>query len=180
MVQDWGGPIGFWVATRHPGWFRAFVIGNTWAWPMRGERSTKWFSKALRSSVLGGLLVRRADVFVNVFMRGGIRRKKLTLAERQMYKRPHPSPASRVPVQVMPLAGAARDLPGDQLLPSLSHWPPRLLRGESEGCCRLDGRYWLVGRGGVVAVGHHLLAEGVDGRRPSGPGRPDWTGCSPG
>lgn len=29
MVQDWGGPIGFWVATRHPEWFRAFVIGNT-------------------------------------------------------------------------------------------------------------------------------------------------------
>jgi len=97
MVQDWGGPIGFWVATRHPEWFRAFVIGNTWAWPMRGERSTEWFSKALGSSVLGGLLVRRADVFVNVFMRGGIRRKKPTPAERQMYKRPHPHP---------PLAGA--------------------------------------------------------------------------
>jgi len=40
MVQDWGGPIGFWVATRHPEWFRALVIGNTWACPMRGERST--------------------------------------------------------------------------------------------------------------------------------------------
>jgi haloalkane dehalogenase len=102
MVQDWGGPIGFWVATRHPEWFRAFVIGNTWAWPMRGERSTEWFSKALGSSVLGGLLVRRADVFVNVFMRGGIRRKKPTPAERQMDKRPHPTPHSRVPVQVMP------------------------------------------------------------------------------
>jgi len=45
--------------------------------------------------LLGGLLVRRADVFVNVFMWGGIRRRKLTPAERQMYKRPHPSPASR-------------------------------------------------------------------------------------
>jgi len=52
--------------------------------------------------VLGGLLVRRADVFVNVFMRGGIRRKKLTPAERQMYKRPHPTPHSRVPVQALP------------------------------------------------------------------------------
>jgi hypothetical protein len=97
-VQDWGGgPIGFWVATRHPEWFRAFVIGNTWAWPMRGERSTELFSKALGSSVLGGLLVRRADVFVNVFMRGGIRRRKPTRAERQMYKRPPSHP---------PLAGA--------------------------------------------------------------------------
>jgi len=33
MVQDWGGPIGFAVATRHPDRFAAFVIANTWAWP---------------------------------------------------------------------------------------------------------------------------------------------------
>jgi haloalkane dehalogenase len=94
MVQDWGGPIGLWVATRHPEWFRALVIGNTWAWPLRGERCTEWFPKALGSSVLGGLLVRRAEVFVNVFMRGGIRRRKLTRAERDMYKRPHPTPVA--------------------------------------------------------------------------------------
>jgi len=41
-------------------------------------------------------------VFVNVFMRGGIKRKKLTAAEREMYKRPHPTPESRVPGHVMP------------------------------------------------------------------------------
>lgn len=33
MVQDWGGPIGFAVAGRHPERFAAFVIANTWAWP---------------------------------------------------------------------------------------------------------------------------------------------------
>jgi haloalkane dehalogenase len=33
MVQDWGGPIGFAVATRHPDRFARFVIGNTWARP---------------------------------------------------------------------------------------------------------------------------------------------------
>src|SRR5262249_28039447 len=32
MVQDWGGPIGFALATRHAHRFAAFVIGNTWAW----------------------------------------------------------------------------------------------------------------------------------------------------
>ncbi len=102
MVQDWGGPIGFWVATRHPERFQAFVIGNTWAWPMTGDRATEWFSKLLGSAAVGGVLVRRADVFVNVFMRGGIKRKKLSTAEREMYKRPHPTPQSRVPVHVMP------------------------------------------------------------------------------
>jgi haloalkane dehalogenase len=111
MVQDWGGPIGFWVATRHPERFRAFVIGNTWAWPISGDRPVEWFSKTLGSAALGGLLVRQADIFTNVFMRGGIKRKKLTMDERFMYKRPHPTPESRVPVHVMPREIlAARDL----------------------------------------------------------------------
>jgi haloalkane dehalogenase len=101
MVQDWGGPIGFWVATRHPDWFRTFVIGNTWAWPL-ADTATKGFAKTLGSGTVGGFLVKRADVFTNVFMRGGIRRKKLTADERYMYKRPHPTPESRVPVHVMP------------------------------------------------------------------------------
>jgi haloalkane dehalogenase len=102
MVQDWGGPIGMWVATHHPDWFRAFVIGNTWAWPVDGDRRIEWFSKLMGSARLGGLLVKRADIFVNVFMRAGISRRKLTPAERQMYKRAHPTPLSRVPVHVMP------------------------------------------------------------------------------
>ena len=102
MVQDWGGPIGFWVATRHPDRFRAFVIGNTWAWPISGDRATEWFSKTLGSAGVGGALVRRADIFTNLFMRGGVRRKKLTVDERFMYRRPHPTPESREPVHVMP------------------------------------------------------------------------------
>jgi haloalkane dehalogenase len=102
MVQDWGGPIGMWSATRHPERFRGFVIGNTWAWPSAGDKTAERFSKLLGSAWPGGFLVKRADVFVNVFMRGGIKRKKLTPAERAMYKGPHPTPGSRVPVHVMP------------------------------------------------------------------------------
>jgi haloalkane dehalogenase len=102
MVQDWGGPIGMWSATRHPERFRAFVIGNTWAWPSTGDKTAERFSKLLGSTWPGGFLVKRADIFVNVFMKGGIQRKKLTAAEREMYKRPHPTPQSRVPVHVMP------------------------------------------------------------------------------
>jgi haloalkane dehalogenase len=102
MVQDWGGPIGFWVATRHPDWFRAFVIGNTWAWPIGDDRGVEWFSRTLGSIQLGGLLVKQADVFVNLFMKGGIRRKRLSIDEQFMYRRPHPTPESREPVHVMP------------------------------------------------------------------------------
>ncbi len=109
MVQDWGGPIGFWVATRHPESFRAFVIGNTWAWPMTSDRSAAWFSRILGSARVGGALVRRADIFTNVFMRGGIRRKRLSVDEWFMYKRPHPTAESRVPVHVMPREILAAD-----------------------------------------------------------------------
>jgi len=111
MVQDWGGPIGFWVATRHPDRFRSFVVGNTWAWPISGDRPTEWFSKTLGSAGLGEALVKRADIFTNAFMRGGIRRKKLTVDERFMYQRPHPTPESREPLHMMPkeILGA-RDL----------------------------------------------------------------------
>jgi haloalkane dehalogenase len=130
MVQDWGGPIGFWVATHHPDWFRAFVIGNTWAWPIN-DLNTRVFSTTLGSRGLGDLLVRRADLFVNVFMKAGIRRRKLSPAEVDMYKKPHPTPASREPVHVMPreilkahdlLADIEQGLPGVADKPALIVW----------------------------------------------------------
>jgi haloalkane dehalogenase len=117
MVQDWGGPIGFWVATRQPERFRAFVIGNTWAWPVTGDRRFAWFSRILGSDIPGGLLLKQADLFVNVFMRGGIRRRRLSAAERAMYKRPHPTSQSRVPVHVMP----REILSADALLADVEH-----------------------------------------------------------
>jgi haloalkane dehalogenase len=134
MVQDWGGPIGFWVATRHPDRFRAFVIGNTWAWPL-GDRATKAFSRTLGSTVVGGLLVERADIFTNVFMRGGIRRRKLSLDERFMYKRPHPTPESRVPVHVMPreiLAAGQFLAEVEQGLGQLTDKPALLVWGDKD------------------------------------------------
>jgi haloalkane dehalogenase len=49
MAQDWGGPIGFAVATRHPARFAAFVIGNTWALPKSDPaRSCSRGSSAVR------------------------------------------------------------------------------------------------------------------------------------
>jgi pimeloyl-ACP methyl ester carboxylesterase len=60
-------------------------------------------SKTLGSQRVGGVLVRQADIsFVNLFMKGGIRRKRLSIDEQFMYRRPHPTAESREPVQVMP------------------------------------------------------------------------------
>jgi haloalkane dehalogenase len=42
VAQDWGGPIGFAVAGWHPERFAAFVVANTWAWPMRRPGAGTW------------------------------------------------------------------------------------------------------------------------------------------
>ncbi|MFN2589234.1 MAG: alpha/beta fold hydrolase [Actinomycetota bacterium] len=101
MVQDWGGPIGLAVAARHPERFRALVIGNTWGWPAVDDRGKRTFSKLL-SSAPGQFAITRLDVFTNVFLRAGMRRRNLTADEFDMYKRPHATPALRRPVAVMP------------------------------------------------------------------------------
>jgi haloalkane dehalogenase len=62
MVQDWGGPIGFAVATRHPDRFAAFVIGNTWAWP-NSNLATQMFSRVLGGRI-GGWLILQRNFFV--------------------------------------------------------------------------------------------------------------------
>jgi haloalkane dehalogenase len=57
MGQDWGGPIGFAVAGWHPERFRAFVVGNTWAWPMRRPGTSVW--SAWFSSPAGARVMQR-------------------------------------------------------------------------------------------------------------------------
>ncbi len=67
MGQDWGGPIGLTVATRHADRFSGFVLGNTWAWPLNGQLHFEAFSR-LMGGILGRLLVRNANFFVNVMI----------------------------------------------------------------------------------------------------------------
>lgn len=44
VAQDWGRPIGLWVAEQAPHRVKGLVIGNTWAWPLRGTRRCEMFS----------------------------------------------------------------------------------------------------------------------------------------
>ena len=129
MVQDWGGPIGFAVATRQPHRFARFVVGNTWAWP-KSDLPTQLFSRAL-----GGPVGRRLILHRNLFVEGILRRAvKRPLPERVMdaYRGPFPTPASRVPTAVFPreilasrpfLATVERDLERVRDRPALILWP---------------------------------------------------------
>src|SRR5215212_778688 len=131
MVQDWGGPIGFAVAARHPERFAAFVIGNTWAWP-KADLKTQ-----LLSRLLGGAIGRRLILNRNLFVEGALGRGVRTpLPDRVMdaYRGPYPTPGSRWPTAVFPheilasrplLAGVEQGLPALRDRPALLVWPTR-------------------------------------------------------
>ena len=132
MVQDWGGPIGFAVATRHPERFSAFVIGNSWAWP-KSDPGTQAFSRFLGGPIGRRLIVRR-NLFVERLLPGGVRRRKLTDRVMDAYRGPFPTPASRVPTAVFPreilaarpfLTEVERGLAALRDRPALLVWPTR-------------------------------------------------------
>jgi haloalkane dehalogenase len=130
MVQDWGGPIGFSVATRAPERFAAFVIANTWAWP-KSDPGTQVFSRLLGGPI-GRVLILRRNAFVERILPGGVKRGKLAPEIMQAYRGPFPDADSRRPVAVLPreilrsrpfLAEIERALPGLADRPALIVWP---------------------------------------------------------
>jgi haloalkane dehalogenase len=130
MVQDWGGPIGFDVATRSPERFRAFVLGNTWAWPKSDPR-TQLFSRLLGGPV-GRRLIANRNLFVERVLPAGVRKRPLPDAVMDAYRGPFPTPASRRPTAVFPhpilaarpfLADVERRLPVLRDRPALLVWP---------------------------------------------------------
>ena len=132
MVQDWGGPIGFAVATGHPERFAGFVIGNTWAWPKR-DPGTQVFSRLLGGPI-GRRLILNRNLFVERILPAGVRRRTLSDAVMNAYRGPFATPASRRPTAVLPqqilqsssfLAEIERRLPRLRDRPALIVWPTK-------------------------------------------------------
>jgi haloalkane dehalogenase len=132
MVQDWGGPIGFAVAGRHPERFDAFVIGNTWAWP-KSDFGTQLFSRLLGSPI-GRVLIQRRNFFVEQILPAGVRLRKLGDDVMDAYRGPFPTPESRRPTYVFPreilrsrpfLAEVERGLPALRDRRALLVWPTK-------------------------------------------------------
>jgi haloalkane dehalogenase len=129
VVQDWGGPIGFAVAARHPERFAAFVIGNTWAWP-KEDLPTQLFSRLLGGPV-GRRLIAQRNLFVERILPAGVRRATLSHTVMEAYRGPFPTPASRRPTAVLPreilgrpfLAEVERGLARLRDRPALIVWP---------------------------------------------------------
>jgi haloalkane dehalogenase len=101
VAQDWGGPIGLSAALSAPERFTGLVLGNTWAWPVNGDLHFEVFSRLMGGPV-GRLLIRRFNLFVNVMVPAGHRRRKPTAAEMDHYRRPLPTSERRNSTAVFP------------------------------------------------------------------------------
>lgn len=105
--QDWGGPIGLWVAARRPERFAGLVLGNTFAWPLNGRRRFRAVARLARSPV-GGAAIRRLNGFVNVVLPLGTSRN-LPREVMRCYRKPFPTADSREPIRTF-----ARELIGSE------------------------------------------------------------------
>ena len=102
MVQDWGGPIGLGFAGRRPERVRRLVIANTWAWPVSDDPHFARFSRLLGGPV-GRFLIVNFNLFVNVILPRGIRRRKRLPPEvKARYREPFARRETRLPMAVFP------------------------------------------------------------------------------
>ena len=86
MVQDWGGPIGLGFAGRRPELVHRLIIGNTFAWPLDGERRIHLFSWLLGGPV-GQMLTWTLNFGPRVFFARGFAQKPAPEV-REMYLAP--------------------------------------------------------------------------------------------
>lgn len=114
MGQDWGGPIGLWIASQRPETVAGLVLGNTWFWPT-DRLANKVFSKVMSSPPMQTAILRR-NFFVERLIPLGTAR---TLSDSEMdhYRMAQPDPVSRrgaaeFPRQLLQAAPWLRELEG--------------------------------------------------------------------
>lgn len=100
--QDWGGPIGFDVASRMPERFTAFVAGNTMMWSAKPFRMQRTFSKLTGLGFVQKSLVKR-HTFVKRIM-PSLLQVDATDEEMRHYIDVAPTPHSRLGHAIFPKA----------------------------------------------------------------------------
>ncbi len=101
MVQDWGGPIGLWVAARRASQVQGLIIGNTWAWPIDGDRHFERFSDLIGGPI-GRVLIRHFNAFVNVMVPMNVKGRRLSSKVMAAYRGPFPAKEDRMPTWIFP------------------------------------------------------------------------------
>lgn len=99
MVQDWGGPIGFSIASSQVDNVKAFIIGNTWAWPLQ-RIGHKAFSTVF-GGYYGQFISWNHNGIVDFFMSEGVE-KKLDKDVLEMYNAPFKNVQMRKQTHIFP------------------------------------------------------------------------------
>lgn len=127
VMQDWGGPIGLRLATRHPARVAGMVISNTFIGTP--TRTLRWFS-AIMGSPLGQWFILQKNGFATWLLSAML--NKPSTSTLQAYARPFPTAASRrgtavFPVQLLQARTWLEDT--EQQLTALSGVPVELIFG---------------------------------------------------
>ena len=171
MVQDWGGPIGLGAAAREPWRYRGLVVGNSWAWPVNGDRHFEPFSRILGGR-LGRLAIRQFNGFVNgvqlparLVARGGLP------VDLDSYRRVAPTADAREPHAVLPrevlgsrafLADVEAGLHRLAHLPALIVWGGRDVAFRDIERRRFEGHFPRHRVVPLPRAGHYLQEDASD------------------
>ena len=170
VVHDWGGAIGFGLATRRPDLVQRIVILNTAAFP---SRDIPFRIALCRIPAFGAILVRGLNGFAGPAVWMAMNQRKLTRLERRGYLLPYDSWDHRVAVHQF-----VRDIPLEKdhrsrktleaiaaRLPELSGRPKLILWGGQDFC--FDDRFFSAWSGlypsaekvWLQDAGHYVLDD---------------------
>lgn len=128
-VHDWGGPIGFGFAVRHPEWIERLVVFNSAAFLWPPEKKFPWILRACRKSRVLGFLIDRWNAFAFPASYMMCAKKKVSAEVRNGYLAPYRTLKSRTAILKF-----IQDIP---LGPD--HVSYAAIRGVQEGLARLRG-----------------------------------------
>jgi len=100
VMQDWGGPIGLKIAETFPERVSGMVIGNSWAWPLKGNLRFEVFSW-LMGGPIGRWMAFSFNGVWRFFMKEGFIQKP-GKKEMAMYEAPFIDKANRIQTSIFP------------------------------------------------------------------------------
>ncbi len=133
VMQDWGGPIGLTLALKDPSKVKGVILGNTWAWPLKGSFGIELFSNVMGGR-FGRFYARHFNGVWRFFMSKGFTNKP-SKQERAMYKAPFHTKSSREPTSIFPhqlIRAYQFELKLQQGMAALKYKPALLLWGQKD------------------------------------------------
>lgn len=98
--NDSGGPSGLHAAGRMPERFAGIVAVSTFAWPLNRDPLMRWMLRRVSGTVFRAIN-ERTNILLRLTTKLGIRRRKLSRAERRAYLESFPTAAARRRIHVL-------------------------------------------------------------------------------